>query len=283
FGIKRQDTGAVVVADGTSVTNPSTGRYEYEFDPEIGVIYFVSWEVIPASGDASTFVTQTIGPFKSSSDIQVVSDYRGTFEQGELTTLKLMLSDFKGTAFDPSSISISVFDEDNLEIETGLPEKIVTGFYVYDWLIPADQATGPHSVVWSYTIDGDQFQNLQGIIVIEKGDSSTIPGSSYSDKISLIRKSLEYHICCAQNIPVYDEQGRICEDNRTIKFNFPRWNQNHLTRIYRNQKLVTGGISINYFKGEVVFEEPIHEQYDMINADYNFRWFSDEALDRFLS
>jgi len=283
FGVRRQDTGAVVVADGTAVTNSSTGVYEFSFDPEIGVIYFVSWKIVPSSGDAYTYVTQTIGPFKSTSDIQVVSDYRGTFEQGELTTLKLMLTDFKGNSIDPESITLSVFDDDNLEVETGSPEKIVKGFYVYDWLIPADQEPGPHSVVWSYTIDGDQFQNLQGIIVVTKTTTSTISGSPYSDKISLIRKSLEYHISCAQNIPVYDEEGRICEDSRSVRFNFPRWNQNHLTRIYRNQKLVTGGISINYFKGEVIFEEPLHEDYDVVNADYNFRWFEDEALDRFLS
>lgn len=39
FGIKRNDTDAVVVADGTNMTKTATGTYEYTFDEVIGVTY----------------------------------------------------------------------------------------------------------------------------------------------------------------------------------------------------------------------------------------------------
>tara|TARA_B100000614_G_scaffold262909_1_gene300805 strand:+ start:284312 stop:285337 length:1026 start_codon:yes stop_codon:yes gene_type:complete len=218
----------------------------------------------------------------SADDIQAIADYRGSFVQGTTTTLKLSLTDFKGFAMDPESISLSILDEDSNEVEAGVPEKIQHGFFIYDWQIDEDEDVGPYTVVWTYEIDGEEFQNLQGVIVIEDSDNPRAAGP-YSERIAGIRTALEVHLRCAQNIPVYDEQGRICEDNRTVRFTYPRWNQNHLTRIYRNQKLVTSGITINYFKGEVIFDEPLHDQYDTVNADYNFRWFDDLDLDRFLS
>ena len=45
---------------------------------------------------------------------------------------------------------------------------------------------------------------------------------------------------------------------------------------------VTDGITINYFKGYIVFDQPL-TPYDVVTADYTFRWYSDEELDTFLS
>jgi hypothetical protein len=39
YGIKRNDTGAVVVADGTAMTNTATGIYEYSFSDTAGIAY----------------------------------------------------------------------------------------------------------------------------------------------------------------------------------------------------------------------------------------------------
>jgi len=47
FGVKRNDTGAVVVADGTAMTKVSTGVYSYSFDePAAGLTYtyWVEWQ-----------------------------------------------------------------------------------------------------------------------------------------------------------------------------------------------------------------------------------------------
>lgn len=46
FGIKRNDTGATVVADGTALTNPSTGVYQYTFTALDGVAYTAFFEFV---------------------------------------------------------------------------------------------------------------------------------------------------------------------------------------------------------------------------------------------
>ncbi len=47
FGVKRDDTAAVVVADGTAMTNTATGVYQYTFaDPAFGLTYTYAFEVV---------------------------------------------------------------------------------------------------------------------------------------------------------------------------------------------------------------------------------------------
>ncbi len=283
YGVKEQD-GTVVVSNGTSVVNSSTGFYEYDLEVDYGVVYVASWRITPTSGAQPVHVTQTLGPFYSvqQDSIQGIADYRGSFVQGTTTSLKLQITDFQGTAIDPESITISISNNDDSSvISSGIPDKISTGLYVFDWVIAADDAIGPYTAIWEYSINGSTYTNNQGVLIISDGSIATAT-SLYSSRMSDLRTALEYHICCAQSIPVYDEQGINHEDQRTVKFTFPRWNQNHLTRIYRNQKLVTSGVTINYFKGEITFNDALHAEYDTVNADYNFRWFSDEELDRFL-
>lgn len=97
-----------------------------------------------------------------------------------------------------------------------------------------------------------------------------------------MRAALSDLICCAQRIPVYYEQGVPDLAHRKFKFTFPRWNQAYGTRVYRNKTLVESDYEINYFKGTVEFDIPL-TSYDVINADYNFRWFDDSKLDLFLA
>jgi hypothetical protein len=46
FGVKRNDTDAVVVADGVAMNNVSAGTYEYEFADDIGVSYTAYVEMV---------------------------------------------------------------------------------------------------------------------------------------------------------------------------------------------------------------------------------------------
>lgn len=46
FGVKRNDTSAVVVADGTNMTSDSTGVYEYSFEDVVGVAYTGYVEIV---------------------------------------------------------------------------------------------------------------------------------------------------------------------------------------------------------------------------------------------
>jgi len=50
IGIKRNDTGAVVVAAGSALTNTSTGTYVYTFTPPSEAVFYTSYIQIIASG-----------------------------------------------------------------------------------------------------------------------------------------------------------------------------------------------------------------------------------------
>lgn len=43
YGIKRNDTGATVIASGTAMTNPTTGTYIYDFTPPARLVEYTVW------------------------------------------------------------------------------------------------------------------------------------------------------------------------------------------------------------------------------------------------
>ena len=51
YGVKRLDTGAAVVADGTAMTKASTGEYRYEFTaPALNLDYVAAFEITQTDG-----------------------------------------------------------------------------------------------------------------------------------------------------------------------------------------------------------------------------------------
>jgi hypothetical protein len=133
-------------------------------------------------------------------------------------------------------------------------------------------------VTWSYVVNSTAATELQQVIVADSGAASNF----YKGRVLEFRNALESYIFCAQAIPVYFEQAKLTEDRRTFYFSFPRWNQTAGVNIYRNKSLITSGAEVNYFKGYVRFDSMLSD-YDFVNADYNFKWFSDLELDTFLS
>ena len=279
YGIKILGSSTVVVANNTTVSNPSIGRYEYTFDPVVGITYQISWKVVPTSGETPQYVTQEIGPFFSIEDnIRAVADYRGTFIQGSTTTLFLKVTSMDGLPQDAENISIAIFDPSSILIDSGTPDKVSDGYYAYDWVISSSSDVGSYLIKWSYIINGTSNEELQEAIVADSGADSLF----YKGRTLEFRNALESYIFCAQAIPVYFEQAKLTEDRRTFYFTFPRWNQTAGVNIYRNKTLITSGAEVNYFKGYVRFDSLLSD-YDSINADYNFKWFSDLDLDTFLS
>jgi hypothetical protein len=77
FGVKRNDTGGVVVADGTAMTQQSTGVYTYSFTdpaPNLTYTYWLEWvyqgvtyrqERVIASGSAGTGSTLTLSDLRN--------------------------------------------------------------------------------------------------------------------------------------------------------------------------------------------------------------------------
>ena len=123
-------------------------------------------------------------------------------------------------------------------VESGTPEKVLVGYYVYEWLIPLTIATGEYTVSWDYVLDGVSTIVEQEVIVAADGQISLIYSGITIDMIRV----LEYYISCAQNIPVYFEQARPTKDYRTYKFSFPQWNQTRGLQIYRNNQPILSGL-----------------------------------------
>jgi hypothetical protein len=280
YGIKEFDTNTVTIPNGENTSNPQTGLYEYEVDLNNDTIYQVSWKVTATPHDKPDYKIQLIGPFTiDAQNIRAVADYKGSFIQGTTATMMLKITDFDGNAVDADTITVIIRDINDILVDSFTPEHVITGYYVFDWAIPLTQANGEYEVVWTYVIDGNTRVELQQIVIAtDATDTEIFSGSAIE-----FRFALESYLRCSQSIPVYFEQSKETIDNRIYRFTFPRWNQTTGVKIYRNKKLVTtSDLEVNFFKGEVVFDDPLND-YDVINADYNFRWHSDSDLYTFLT
>ena len=120
---------------------------------------------------------------------------------------------------------------------------------------------------------------LQTVVIelANAGDSCAL----YMPRIIAFREALSKHIHAIQNIPDYYEQSKKTRNNKIFEFTFPRWNQSAGVKVYRNGQIINDGFEIDYLRGRVVFNHALLKQ-DIVNVDYNFRWFSDDDLDRFL-
>jgi len=221
------------------------------------------------------------------SEIRSVASYRGNFRQGSIADLLIKITDFDGTPIDPSTIQCTIEGptelpsaDDEIIIDSSSPFKIEDGYYVHSWDIARDQAIGNYSVTWEYIVDAETKYEYQVVTVVES-QTNAVPSSFYTTRLIAFREALEYHISCAQTIPVYFEQAKPSRDNTTFDFTFENWNQSAGVKIYKNGEVVNEDAEVNYFDGSVTFDTKLLPQ-ETINADYNFRWFSEEQLTRFL-
>jgi hypothetical protein len=279
FGLKESGSNTVIYPNNTAVSHVSTGRYEKSITVDENVIFTVSWRITPNSGDSPKYVIQEIGPFSSTGKIRAVADKRGSFIQGNRSTLFLRVTNLDGNPIDANPITCTITNDVGDIVATGTPERASTGFYAFDWDIADSLPVGDYGVSWEYTTDYPRIEVQE--IVVAPGSTAN-PPSLYASRILEFRQSLELMITCAQNIPVYSEPAKASADYMNYMFSFKRWNQSPGCRIYVNDLIVTSGVTVNYFTGSITFDEPL-TSYDKVKADYNFRWFSDEELDRFLS
>jgi hypothetical protein len=243
----------------------------------------VSWEIVVNEGEDPSYRTYQIGPFYSinNDDVRAVSNYSGKFTQAAFATLMLKITNFDGNPVDAENIYIEIYEPDGTAtaLDNDIPERVDTGYYVIDWVVPTDQAEGEHRVIWHYVIDDIQKAEVQHIVISERNsDTATV---WYSGRELEFRIALEHHLACSQNIPVYFEQAKPSRDNKTFRFTFNDWNQSPGVKIYRNDIVVNRGAEVDYFDGSVTFDTELLPQ-ETVHADYNFRWFSDDELIRFL-
>jgi len=223
------------------------------------------------------------------SEIRATASFRGSFRQGGTADLLLKVTDFDGTPVDPSSIECTITSGAPLNdpstsytivVNASNPFLIETGYYVYSWAIASDQTIGTYYATWEYIVDGETKYEYQQLEVVESA-SNAAPSSFYTERLILFREALEYHLSCAQAIPVYFEQAKPSRDNTKFEFTFDSWNQSPGVKIYRNEKIINSDAEVDYFNGTVTFDTSLMPQ-ESVNADYNFKWFDDDELTRFL-
>lgn len=209
-----------------------------------------------------------------------VSENIGNFSRGTVNNLFLKVTDIDGVSKSAESVKITIQSLEpysEVIINGKVASTVQSGYYFYEWDIPSDAPLGNYLVTWNYLLDDEESSLTQELIVNDKPESE----NAYWGFLNDLRMALEFHIKPAMNIPVYFEQAKPSRNMTKYKFTFPRWNQSAGVRLYRNQEIIDSGVTINYFKGEVEFDSP-QSSYDVINCDYNFRWFEDAALYRFL-
>jgi hypothetical protein len=223
----------------------------------------------------------------SSGDLRAVATFRGSFRQGSIADLLIKITDFDGDPLDPTSIQCVVTGPisnpstaTDVVADTSSPFQIDNGYYVYSWDLDSDQALGDYNVTWTYVLGGQTNYEYQSATVVESS-SNAIPSSFYTERLIAIREALSYHLSCAQSIPIYFEQAKPSRDNTKFEFSFKNWNQSSGVKIYRNEVIINESSEVDYFNGSVTFDTQLLPQ-ETINADYNFQWFSEEELTRYL-
>jgi len=207
-----------------------------------------------------------------------IPDKVGNFSQLTSNALFLKTYNLSGEAEDVESPTVTIKDSDDAIVITGNATKAGEGYYFYEWNIDSELDPGEFNIIWEYTANSVVSNVYQSVIV------TASPGASnaYFGFVADMKTSLEYHLRAPMNIPVYYEEIKPSDSYTTYKTNFPRLNQSSGVKVYRNQELVENGFSIDFFKGKIIFDNP-NTEYDIINIDYNFRWFSDPQLMAFLN
>lgn len=204
----------------------------------------------------------------------------GEFLLGTSVAFFFSFPDINGDLFDPSTISVNVYDPDGIEVESDQPtEKIEIGRYAYEWEIPSTETPGLHTIKVTY-VQELPTESIESVFTEQFVVTSA--GGSYLDTMVLASRALlESFIGKTQAIAVYNETGRLDGNRQVAEFVFPRWNQTAGARVYVNGSRSELEYDVDYYKGRISFTNAL-SQYDNVTADYNFRWFTDGELDAFI-
>lgn len=200
-------------------------------------------------------------------------------------------SSSSSTNHDNSDSDLSSSTSDHGEVGIGFGPFIAKqesyGCWYVDWFVPATLPIGMYYDIWKYQWTLDLPQEIETFeITVNKFDTyinSTSPAIVYevgSMAAGMLNDLANIFIYEAEHIPVYWEQGYRIGDNKTFNFAFGNWNQDPRPIIRVNQKIHPSGWFSNY-NGKIMFDKPMDLE-DMIYAQYNFRYFSQEEMLDFL-
>jgi hypothetical protein len=161
------------------------------------------------------------------------------------------------------------------------------GIWYVDWYVPDDLPPGTYYDIWKYKWESqlETETNIFEITVnkMSRFINSSAPAIVYKiDDVaaSMMNDLSNVFIYEAMHIPVYWEQGYRTGNGKIFNFAFGNWNQDPRPTVRINQKIYPDGWVANY-NGNVTFNK-IMDMEDMIYAQYNFRYFTDEEILDFL-
>lgn len=221
--------------------------------------------------------------------IEIPADPRfqggGTFQIGSEAAFFFYFTDINGVMYDPSDLTLSIYDPDSTLVETGDElDKLGVGVYGYVWTIPTQiggisTEPGTYSLRLTYTAettDGPE-ENVynENFLVLETGSGAftirRVSGRAYLE--TLLQET--------QRIPVFNEILRFNKAKTVGEVTFGRWNQPAGAKVYLNGQLKESGFEIDWWKGRIIFPASLSQR-DEVTVDYNFRWFSNDQIDSFL-
>jgi len=203
------------------------------------------------------------------------------YSQGQTATLTAQyVTSPAGMPVNIPDAAIEVLDGPDpvLPLTPMIPTMALVGYYYYDWIIPNSLPVKNYTIRYTGTVQGSPTAAIDIISVVKAGTNT---GATPSQKVIELIAALESYIGCAQNIPVYNETARRSAGKTIYKLTWPRWNLgNH--DIFLNDEIVTDGFGLNMESGTITFSAPMAET-DRIQASYNFRFFTQQDMIRFLS
>lgn len=202
-----------------------------------------------------------------------------TFAQGQTATLTAQfVANPSGMPVNVPDATIEIFGPSASIVLPATPMiYVVTGLYYYDYVVPNSLPVNTYTVRFTGTVLGTPTANAMSMRIVPPGSPLQAPSQSQAAATA----ALERYIGCAQKIPVEAELARIYPGRTTVTFNWPRWNLTNPI-IRRNDRFLTDGFAIDYGTATLTFNSALHES-DIIDATYNFRWFSQEDLVGFLN
>lgn len=203
-----------------------------------------------------------------------------TFAQGQIATLTAQfVTSPAGMPIDVPDATIQIIGPGGVDVVSATAmTHVYTGFYFFDWTIPMSQPVDAYTARVTGTVQGVQTAMTVYVQVVLAG---TPTPASPSQRTAEFIAALETYIGAAQRIPVYNEVALPMQTRDQVRLTWPRWNlSNHL--IFLNNHIITTGYVIDLDTAQITFTKPLHET-DKIDATYNFRWFSQLDMIRFLA
>lgn len=204
----------------------------------------------------------------------------GSFAAGTSAFFFFTFVDLLGQPYDPFDSTIIITNSANETVlSSDSMDKIELGKWAFNWGIPTTTTPGKYTLTLTYVVEtggGTTTETFtEEFLVLERGTGY------FNLRQFASREFLESLIGYVQRIPIFHETARFNKARTVGKLSFPRWNQTAGAEILLNETLKESGFTIDYWKGQVIFDRPL-QSFDDVKVSYNFRWLTEEELDNFV-